>query len=199
MPIMTRASTVAAALLVGAVIVSGCQNNNLASRLREAGVGGSPDEFLVLPTRPLEIPQDLASLPAPKLGSTNRVDYQPKQAAVAALTGGPATALTASGAALVASVPPASPEIRTVLAQEDVTYRQNNKGLFFQRMFTKDKEALTYSAELLNAPTEYFNLQDAGVRTYPATPSVLSEQRVLIEKPDPTVSGYRPVYRAPVE
>ncbi len=196
---MTPTWKVSAALLIGAVFASGCQNTNLASVLREAGVGGSPDEFMVLPTRPLEIPQDLNTLPVPKPGSVSLVDYRPKESAVAALTGGPTAVGTASGAALVAAVPPASAGIRTVLANEDVTYRENNKGLFFQRMFTKDKEALIYSAELLNPKTEYNNLQAAGVRTYPATPSVLEEQRVLIQVPDPTISGYRPVYRAPIE
>ena len=37
-----------------------------------------PDEFSVLPTKPLQMPQDLASLPAPTPGGRNLVDPTPE-------------------------------------------------------------------------------------------------------------------------
>jgi hypothetical protein len=37
-----------------------------------------PDEFAVLPTAPLEIPENLASLPEPTPGAPNRVDPNPR-------------------------------------------------------------------------------------------------------------------------
>ena len=53
--------------------------------LRATGEG--PDEFGVLPTRPLEMPADLNALPAPTLGGQNRVDPDPEADVAAALGG----------------------------------------------------------------------------------------------------------------
>jgi hypothetical protein len=46
-----------------------------------------PDEFAVLPTAPLEMPENLASLPEPTPGAPNRVDPDPEADAIAALGG----------------------------------------------------------------------------------------------------------------
>jgi hypothetical protein len=37
-----------------------------------------PDEFAVLPTAPLEMPENMASLPEPTPGARNRVDPDPE-------------------------------------------------------------------------------------------------------------------------
>src|SRR5690606_28482678 len=56
----------------------------------------SPDEFTVLPTKPLQMPEELASLPEPTPGGGNITDPTPEADAVAALGGNPA--LLARGA-----------------------------------------------------------------------------------------------------
>ena len=65
------------------------RRGRLAGGLRSAGIGGKPDEFMVLPTRPLEMPESFAALPPPTPGAVNRVDYRPHAEAVSGLTGRP--------------------------------------------------------------------------------------------------------------
>ena len=101
-----------AALVLAPLALGGCGEGGLAGGLRSAGVGGTPDEFMVLPTRPLEMPESFAALPPPTPGAVNRVDYRPHAEAVAGLTGRPAGA-GSGGGALVAAAGPRDPAIRT--------------------------------------------------------------------------------------
>ena len=125
-----------AALAVAPLALGGCAEGGLAGGLRAAGIRGTPDEFMVLPTRPLEMPENLSALPPPTPGAVNRVDYRPRQEAVAGLTGRPAVN-TASGAALVAAAGPRDPAIRSELAAEDVEWRQTHHGLLLERVFSQ--------------------------------------------------------------
>lgn len=171
-----RQAIAAILISIGAAALAGCSEGGLAGTLRTAGVGSTPDEFLVLPTKPLEIPQNLAVLPRPEPGSANRVDRNPEVEAVAGLTGRQPTAAGASAGPLLARAGPVDPTIRSRLAQEDVIYRGNNGGLFFERVFSNDQERLTYRGMILDAPDEYGRLLDAGMAVPPASPRVLSEQ-----------------------
>lgn len=56
------------------------------------GGGEGPDEFAVMPVRPLEIPADLNRLPPPTPGGANRAEQAPLAEAVQALGGNPAAA-----------------------------------------------------------------------------------------------------------
>ena len=60
--------------------------------------GREPDEFGILPTKPLEMPDSLADLPQPQPGGTNRVDPQPRADVARALGGNPARAVAGGGA-----------------------------------------------------------------------------------------------------
>jgi hypothetical protein len=95
-----------------------------------------PDEFAVLPTAPLEIPEDLASLPEPTPGAPNRVDPNPEADAIAAL-GGNAARARGAGADLVSYTTRfgVSGDIRPVLAAEDEDFRRRNDGRILERMF----------------------------------------------------------------
>lgn len=165
-----RRAIAIAALVLAALALSGCGEGGFAGGLRAAGAVRTPDEFLVLPTRPLEMPQNLAALPPPLPGTPNRVDYQPHAEAIAGLTGRSAPAGTANGEALVARAGPGDPGIRAELAAEDVAWRQTHHGLLLQRLLTKDKNALVYQPMVLDAPAEYDRLRASGVRV-PAAPS----------------------------
>jgi hypothetical protein len=162
------------ALVLAPLALSGCGGGGVAGGLRAAGVAGTPDEFMVLPTRPLEMPQDLSALPPPTPGVPNRVDLRPHQQAIAGLTGRPAPA-TANGAALVAAAGPRDPGIRAELAVDDATWRATHRGLLFERMFSKDKVALVYQPMVLDAPAEFERMRASGVRTPAAPPRALEQ------------------------
>ena len=152
----------------------GCAEGGVAGSLRAAGVGTAPDEFLVLPTRPLEMPQNLTALPPPTPGTLNRVDYRPRAEAIAGLTGRP-QAPAASGAALVARAGPVDPSVRAQLAVEDAEWRANNRGLLLERVFSRDREELTYRPMRLDAAAEFERLRARGVQVPPAPPDLLGE------------------------
>ena len=71
-------------VLVGAVAVAGCSQKGLRD-IRKTGTG--PDEFLVLPNKPLNEPADYSSLPEPTPGAGNIADPTPQADAIAALGG----------------------------------------------------------------------------------------------------------------
>ncbi len=159
----------AAALIVASGLLAGCQGGGLAGALRSAGVGGAPDEFLVLPTKPLEIPENLAALPPPTPGAANLVDPRPEVDAVAALTGRPAAAGTAPAGALIARAGPVDPQIRSRLASEDVVYRGENQGLLLERIANNNPDWSIYEDMRLNADDEFLRQRARGVRV-PAAP-----------------------------
>ena len=163
------------ALLLAAAALAGCAEGGIAGNLRAAGIGGTPDEFMVLPTKPHEMPADLAALPAPTPGAVNRVDYQPKLQAVASLTGKETPAGTASAGPLIARAGPVDPNIRAELAAADVVYRENNRGQLIPRLILQDNELLIYDGEMLDRGAEFERLRAQGVAVPPAPPTVVAE------------------------
>lgn len=171
--IRARRAACAAALVVAAAVLPGCQEGGIAGALRSAGVGARPDEFLVLPTRPLEMPTDLAALPPPKPGAANLVDPQPDIDAVAALTGRAVPAGNAGAAALIARSGPVDPKVRADLAAEDATYRRENRGLLLERLANKDAPDWSiYEDMRLDAEAEFLRLRARGLRVPAAPPLV---------------------------
>ena len=163
----------AVSLLLAGLAIAGCAEGGLAGGLRRAGVSGTPDEFMVLPTRPLELPTDFASLPPPTPGAPNRVDYQPRAEAIAGLTGRPAIAGNADGTALVVAAGPRDPAVRAELAAEDIEWRRTHNGRLLERWFSRDREALVYRPMVLDAPAEFERMRAAGVAVPAAPPAVL--------------------------
>ena len=134
----------AAILFAGMALVGGCSEGGFGDVLRSTGAGAAPDEFMVLPTRPLELPPDLSRLPPPVTGAPNRVDPQPRAEAVAGLTGQTGAAGTVGAPGLVARAGPVDPQIRVRLAQEDALYRQQNRPRVLERLIGRDLEARVY-------------------------------------------------------
>lgn len=143
-------------------------------QLRSSGNG--PDEFAVLPAKPLQTPADYSALPAPTPGARNLVDQNPRNDAVAALGGRPAaldaTGVPASETALVAHAArggvPAN--IRGTLAQEDEDYRQR-KGRFQRlRVFVKNKYNSVYEPQTMNSVRTNDAYRRVGVPTPSAPP-----------------------------
>ena len=160
-------------LLLAALAISACGGGGLAGSLRDAGVGSTPDEFMVLPTKPLELPENLGSLPPPTPGARNRVDFEPRAEAVASLTGAQPRAVGADGRELVVRAGPSAPQIRAQVLVEDIEYRQNNRGFLFERWFSRDQEAVIYQNMILDAPEEFERARSRGVRVPAPPPSVL--------------------------
>lgn len=160
-----------AALMLAALALAGCGEGGLAGGLRAAGVGAeTPDEFMVLPTKPLELPSDLTGLPPPRPGQGNRVDYRPREEAVAALTGQEAPPGTGSAGALVARAGPVDPQIRSRLALEDQAYRRDNPGRLLERWFTRNPEELIYRGQTLDQTDAFERARAAGLQVPPAPP-----------------------------
>ncbi|CTQ31585.1 DUF3035 domain-containing protein [Jannaschia rubra] len=131
----------------------------------------TPDEFSILPTKPLETPPDLAALPPPTPGGYNRTDRAPEAEAIAAL-GGNAAAGGAAETALVASVSRygVQPGIRSQLAAEDFEFRRRNDGRLLERLFNVTIYYRAYESQSLDQYRELYRLRDAGVRTVAAPP-----------------------------
>lgn len=169
-----RASGVAA-LVASVLALAGCGEGGIAGGLRQAGIQTTPDEFLVLPTRPLELPADLQALPPPVPGTANRVDYNPQADAVASLTGRTAPAGTAGAGALIARSGPVDPAIRVTLAVEDAEWRRTHRGRLLERLFAQDREQVIYRDMQLDAGAEFRRMRALGVGVPPAPPSLATE------------------------
>lgn len=132
-----------------------------------------PDEFSIVPTRPLEMPPSFASLPPPNPSGTNRVDPQPRADVARALGGSPAVALAGGGAdgGIVnhTSRFGRNADIRAQLAAEDLAFRDRNRGRLLERLFAVNVYHRAYQDMWLDKYAEVERWRRAGVRT-PAAP-----------------------------
>ena len=133
-------------------------------------VGRGPDEFSVLPTEPLEIPEDLSSLPTPSPGGPNRTDPDPEADAIAALGGNIDRAQSGSQSLMShATRFGVEADIRETLAAEDLAFRERNDGRILERMFNVNVYHRAYAPLSLDQYAELDRLRRLGVRT-PAAP-----------------------------
>ena len=78
------------ALILGLMIaLAACSRGDPSLMNIKQPRGEGPDEFSVLPTKPLQIPEDLATLPEPTPGGTNLTDPTPEADIAIALGGNP--------------------------------------------------------------------------------------------------------------
>ncbi len=132
-----------------------------------------PDEFAVLPSKPLVIPEELAALPPPRPGAANRTDPTPRADAVAALGGVPnagrGAPIPSADAALIAGTGRfgVNPNIRTELAQADAEFRARRPGL---RLLTRNRYYTLYETFTLDAYTELERFRRAGILVPSAPP-----------------------------
>lgn len=165
-----------ALLLAAALSVAACASRDADPRLLNIRSGtDGPDEFAILPPKPLEPPRDYASLPLPTPGGANRTDPTPQADAVAALGGRP-SALSAPGipAADQAILNHAGrngvdPGIRGQLAAEDVEFRQGKRPALLERLFKVNTYFRAYRPQELDQYRELERMRQAGIRT-PAAP-----------------------------
>ncbi|MEM7719162.1 MAG: DUF3035 domain-containing protein [Pseudomonadota bacterium] len=160
--------------------ISGCGGSDEPKLLNiTPSRGAGPDEFAVLPTKPLEIPQNLASLPPPTPGAGNRTDQTPQLDAIAALGGNPAALSRAStDGALVAYSRRfgVDPNIRAELAADDLEFRRRNDGRPLERLFDVNVYFRAYESMSLDQYRELERLRRAGIRTSAVPPDPALEQ-----------------------
>lgn len=175
---------VARVLSIGLIVTlaacgSGDDEPNLLNIVQPRAAG--PDEFAILPSRPLEMPADTASLPAPTPGGANRADLTPTRDAVVALGGNPAALSRGStgDAALLNYTGRYGRDanIRAELAAADLQFRRDNDGRLLERLFNVNIYYQAYEPFELDQYAELERLRRAGVRTssIPPDPSTLDE------------------------
>lgn len=131
----------------------------------------TPDEFAILPVKPLALPEDLAALPPPQPGGVNRTDPTPEADAVAALGGDVARARRGDAGLLAhATRFGTAPDIRDRLAAEDLEFRRANDGRLLERWFNVNVYFRAYEPLSLDRYAELERWRAAGVRTVGAPP-----------------------------
>lgn len=162
----------AIALMIGLTAAVGLSACGGDPRLMNIESGqDSPDEFAILPTKPLTMPTDLAMLPSPTPGGGNITDPTPEADAVAALGGNPAQladqGVAASDQALVgyAARGGNDPAIRPQLAQEDAAWRSGRSRRPLEMLFGTSVYMRAYRPMSLDAPAEQLRWQRSGARS----------------------------------
>ena len=159
-------------------LLSACGGDGRDIRLRNFNSNsGGPNEFAVIPGKPLQAPEDFTALPQPTPGAGNITDQNPKADAVVAL-GGSAARLTpqgvpASDAALTRQAGRfgAQADIRATLAAEDEDYRRRKSRFTRLKIVKTDRYREAYKPMSLNPQAELERFRRLGVDTPSAPPS----------------------------
>ena len=165
------------AVILLAVLGLGACGQTTLHDLRSSDPG--PNEFSIIPSKPLTAPEDYASLPAPTPGGSNITDHQPLQDAVAAL-GGRAAALSETQGASVADsglvnyvsrfgVPAG---IRQTVAEEDEAFRKRRGRFVNIKLVKQDRYNDVYKRHALDQKRELWRWRRAGALTPSAPPGV---------------------------
>ncbi|WGV15339.1 DUF3035 domain-containing protein [Fuscovulum ytuae] len=155
--------------------LAACGNRDtVPSLMNVRSTTGGPDEFGIIPPKPLEMPEDLAALPDPTPGGANRTDRNPNAEAVAALGGNPSVTqgVNSAHAGLYAYAARygVTQGIRETLAAEDLEYRRENDGRLLERLFNVNVYYRAYQPQSLDQHAELWRWRQAGVRTPSAPP-----------------------------
>ncbi len=166
--------------LIAVLAMSACGNKNKNPELMNIRPSGSgPDEFTILPTKPLQTPDFEAALPTPTPGGANITDPTPKADAVAALGGDPARVAPRGDGSVgrgdVSLVTHArrfgaNRTIRQALAAEDLEFRKKHQGRVFERWFNLNVYYRVYKDVSLDKYRELERFRRLGIRTPSAPP-----------------------------
>ena len=142
--------------------------------------GPGPDEFAIVPPKPLELPENLAELPDPTPGGFNRTDQNPEADAAIALGGNPSAAggIPAGDSALYAHAGRFGLDggIRATLAAEDLEFRRDNNGRVLERLFNVNVYYKAYRKQRLDQQAELARWRAVGVRNPSAPPRKPDEE-----------------------
>jgi hypothetical protein len=142
--------------------------------------GPGPDEFAIVPPKPLELPENLADLPEPTPGGFNRTDQTPEADAAIALGGNPKAAggIPSADSALYAHAGRFGLDggIRATLASEDLEWRRDNNGRVLERLFNVNVYYKAYRKQRLDQQAELDRWRALGVRNPSAPPRKPKEE-----------------------
>lgn len=165
-----------AAALTGLTLLNACGvSDRTPSLMNLRSESAGPDEFSILPTKTLQMPQDIAVLPTPTPNGTNLVDPNPANDAIIALGGTPRGADAPSrgdgGIITYAARNGVTGDIRAILAAEDLQFRQQNNGRLLERLFNVTTYFKAYRRQSLDQQAELARWRARGVATPSAPPA----------------------------
>lgn len=159
---------------VAFLALSACGNDRVPNLMNLRSTTNGPDEFAILPVKPLEFPADFAELPEPTPGGSNLTDPTPNADAIVALGGRPGGAggipAADAGLANYAARNGVTGDIRTTLATEDYAFRRKNDGRLLERLFDLNVYYRAYERQSLDQHAELDRWRRAGARTPSAPP-----------------------------
>ncbi len=165
-------------VLAMALAVTACGKRDKEVRLtRIKNTTPGPDEFSILPGKPLEAPESYAALPTPVPGGANLTDQNPKADGIAALGGNPnAVNSRGVGTSDVGLVRHAgrygvSAGIRQTLAVEDEETRKRHGLVNILRIGKTDDYTDAYRKQWLDSQAEQERLRRRGIETPSAPPA----------------------------
>ena len=169
-----------AVIAVAAMVTLAACGGDKAPQLMNLRSGQGPDEFAIVPPKPLEMPENLADLPEPTPGGFNRTDQNPEADAAIALGGKPGAAggIPAGDSALYAHAARFGVDggIRATLASEDLDWRRDNNGRILERLFNVNVYYKAYRKQRLDQQAELARWRALGVRTSSAPPRKPKEE-----------------------
>ncbi|WP_425093190.1 DUF3035 domain-containing protein [Tropicimonas sp. S265A] len=167
---------VAVAALTGMAACGG-GGNEAPNLMNIRSSTNTPDEFGIMPTKPIEMPADMSQLPPPTPGASNRTDIDPRADAIVALGGRPERAtpqgqIPGSDAGLVNYSSRFGREagVREQLASEDLEFRQNNRGKPLERWAGLNVYFDAYEDQSLDQHQELQRVRGGGARNVSAPP-----------------------------
>ncbi len=185
-------------ILLGAALVGEACTRGEPDLINFSTAGQGPDEFGIVPTKPLvldDLPQDIAALPPPTPGRGNLTDPTPEADAYAALGGSAAAASRPADGGIVnyAARGGIDPNIRTELAVDDLQNRQRRRGRVLERLFGVNTYYGAYENQSLDQYGELERIRRAGIRESGGAPSGLPDASAAQRKRRPFI--LRPVSR----
>jgi Protein of unknown function (DUF3035) len=170
---MRSARVVLAIAGAALLVLSACGDRNKAPILMNVRSDTQgPDEFSILPPKPLELPKDLTALPDPTPGGANLTDPKPFDDAILALGGKPPSQTGTSDAGLYnyATRKGVTPGIRETLAAEDLQFRRKHDGRILEKIFNVNVYFKAYKKMWLDQHAELARWRKAGAKTPSAPP-----------------------------
>ena len=169
---MRSAQVVLAVASAALLALAACGNkSDVPNLMNVRSETNGPDEFSILPPKPLEMPESLAELPEPTPGGPNLTDPRPYDDAILALGGNPGAGGGGDGALdNHATRGGITAGIRQALAAEDLEFRRKNDGRLLERVFNVNVYFKAYSDYALDQYAELERWRRAGARTPSAPP-----------------------------
>jgi hypothetical protein len=155
-------------IFVTLFLIAACSSDD--ARLRDLyDVGTGPEEFAVLPSKPLIIPSNLQELPVPDETVENLADPTPKRDLIEKLGGSidETKSVPKKDKDLLNYVSRAgvNSNIREELAEEDRKFLRRMGVLTSVKLFRVDRYNQIYRKMTLSAPKELERWRSLGVRT----------------------------------